>query len=143
MENSKNQIKEGKGSSSKIDSKKDSINIENLKINLSKGKNNLLDKIESSNQRKSLYNGMDQMGSEDQKKFRSKIRRELRRYINSILGKDRKEEERIKSIKSFMKFYKENWKIQDFKIENFSHSKNESDRKDITNLLDYLKSIME
>lgn len=139
MENLKNQNQEIKKGSEK----KDSLNIENLKINLKKGKSNLLNKEESSNQRKSLYKGMDQMGSEDQKKFRSKIRRELRRYINSILGKDRSDEERIKSIKSFMRFYKDNWKIQDFKIENFSHSKNESDRKDIINLLDYLKSIME
>lgn len=139
MKNSKlNQIK---GNSIKENSK-DAINIDALKIDLSKGKKDLLNKESSSFQKKSLYKGLENMDSESQKKFRSKIRRNLRNFCNQILGKDRSDAERMQSIKEFMKFYKENWKIQDFKIDNFSHSKNEIDRKDYIQLLDYLKSII-
>jgi len=134
----KNQLKDAK----KESQSNDALNASNIKIDLSKGKKSLLDKEDAKGSSKSIYKGLDALGSEDKKKKRSKIRRGLRGYINDILGKDRSDEERLISIESFMEFYKENWKIQDFKIENFSSSRNEIDLKDCKNLLDYLKSII-
>jgi len=137
MENQKSIIK--KELSIKEESK--GINLKNIKIDLKKGKSNLLDK-ENRSSSKSIYKGLEGLSSDGMKKKRGEIRRLVKGYINSILGKDRSENERTKSIESFLSFYQSNWKIQDFKIENFSNSKNESDRKDMINLLDYLKSIL-
>lgn len=154
MENSENQNSENSvqpietsekiGKKNKAERKKkntDSINLDGIKINLSKGKKSLLDKVSVSSKRE-IYKGTDLMNQEEKKKFRGKIRRTLRSFTNSILGKDRSEKERTESVKSFLKFYKENWKIQDFKIENFSQSKDEMDLKDYKNLLIYLQSVL-
>ena len=122
--------------------KKDVVNVEKIKINLSKGSKDLLTK-ESVFSRKELYKGMEGKNSEEKKKFRGSIRRELKRFVNSILGKDRSEKERENSIVEFLDFYKKNWKIQDFKIENFSQSKDESDLRDYKNLLKYIQSTLE
>lgn len=132
MKNSKNQNQDSRN--------QDSINLSNIQIDLAKRDKNIpLDK-ETVKSNKSLYKGMEGMKGEDQKKFRSKIRRALQSFCNQVLGKDRSEEERVASIKSFLKFYQENWKIQDFKIENFSQSKDLDDLKDYKNLLALVQS---
>lgn len=136
MKNLENQIK---GNAKKNAEKE--INLENLKFDLSKGRKDLLNKESQSNSRE-IYKGMDNLNSDDKKKKRSKIRRDLKNFRNDILGKDRSDKERENAIKSFMQFYKENWKIQDFKIENFSNAKNEIDLQDNIQLLDYLKSVL-
>jgi hypothetical protein len=143
----KNSIKENSKIQGIKESKKsinqDSINLDKIKIDLSKRDKSIpLDKIEISSN-KSLYKGMEGMKSEDQKKFRSKIRRSLHSFCNQILGKDRSEEERKESIKNFLIFYKMNWKIQDFRIENFSQSKDELDLKDYKNLLNLISSSLQ
>lgn len=131
--------------SEKKESKKiDSLNLENLKVNVSKGDKSLTNKegIKSSN--KDLYSiDRSKMNSEDQKKFRQKIRRDLQRFVKDILGKDRTDESRTKSISEFLNFYKSNWRITDFKIENFSQSKNEIDLKDYKDLLMFVSSTLE
>lgn len=123
-------------------SKTDAINFEKVKINLSKGDKSLLSKT-SVFSKKSIYVGLEKLNSEEKKKFRGFIRRELRRFVNQILGKDRSESERIDSIKKFLSFYKKHWQIQDFKIENFSQSKDEIDLKDYKDLLTYVKRTLE
>lgn len=122
---------------------KDSINLESAKINLSKGKKELCDKESKTHSRKDLYNGINNLSSDDQKKFRQKIRNQLKRFVSAILGKDRNDSEKEKSIQDFLSFYKENWRINDFKIENFSQSKNPIDLKDYSTLLEYVKSTLE
>jgi hypothetical protein len=131
-------IKEIKKSSKKIDS----INLDKIKIDLSKRDKSIpLDKKEIQSS-KSLYNGTEGMKEGEKKKFRSKIRRGLHSFCNQILGKDRSEEERKESVKSFLAFYKKNWKINDFKIESFTQSKDDSDLKDYKNLLNLISSSM-
>jgi hypothetical protein len=150
IENAENQNVESanvsKGKAKKSTSKKerstDAINLDKVKIDLSKGKKDLLSKERSLASKKELYKGTEGIGEEEKKKFRGRIRRMLHRFVNEILGKDRRPEEREKSVKAFLKFYKENWKVQDFKIENFTQSKNEVDVKDYKNLLLYVQSIL-
>jgi len=125
----KNQIKEN----SKVQS--DKLNITNVKINLQKGKKDLF--VEGKNVKKNIYIG------ELDKSERDRIRRFVKKSINNILGKDRSDSERTEAIQNFLKFYKENWKVCDFKIENFTSS-NEGNRyyKECKNLLDYLNSVL-
>lgn len=117
----------------------DIINADAIKINLSGINPDLLSKSRITTE-KHIYIGIDHLSQEDRKKFRGKIRRDLGRYVNQILGKDRKDEERIASIQSFLEFYKKNWKIMDFKIDNFSQSKNEMDIQDYKDLLHVVQS---
>lgn len=125
-------------------SKLDSVNLENVKINVSKGNKELTNKEGIKTSNKDLYSiDRSSMSSEDQKKFRQKIRRDLQRFVKDILGKDRSDESRTKSISEFLIFYKSNWKIQDFRIENFSQSKNETDLKDYKDLLTFVSSTLE
>lgn len=124
--------------------KSDSINLSNAKANLSKGKKELISKErKEGHSKKEIYQGLKELNSDEQKKFRQRIRSKLRRFVSDILGKDRTDEERQKAILNFLIFYKENWKIQDFRIENFSGSKNNSDLKDYSDLLEYVKSTLE
>jgi len=120
----------------------DQVNLSNVKVNLSKGNKKLLTK-ESVSSRKEIYLGSDQKTNEEKKKFRGWIRRELKRFVNQILGKDRTDSERIDSIEKFISFYKKHWKITDFKLENFSQCKNDMDLKDYRELLDYVKETLE
>lgn len=120
----------------------DSINIDKIKVDVSKGKKDLLTKERSASGKKDLYKGTSELSSEEKKKHRGKIRRELHKFCNNILGKDRSAEERTKNVKDFLKFYKDNWKVQDFKIENFSHSQNPTDQKDYKALLQYVQSVL-
>jgi len=115
----------------------DSLNLENVKINLSKN-SDLLTKESKNFNRKEIYKGMQELSTDEKKKFRNKIRSKTKYFVNQILGKDRSEKERTDSIKEFLTFYKENWKIQDFKIESFTSKQNESDLKDLRNLLKYV-----
>ena len=125
----------------KKNTKKDALNISNVKIDIKKGKKDLISKEASFLSGKSLYKGMDALSTDEKKKARGKIRRQLKSFINQILGKDRSEEERETSIESFMTFYQDNWMIQDLKIESFTNTRNDMDRKDCIDLLDYLKSV--
>ena len=120
----------------------DAKNLSNIKIDLSKGDPSLLNKEGNAGGRGKIYKGMELLSSDEKKKFRGGIRKDLKNFMKSILGKDRKDEERKESIIAFMEFYKENWIIQDFKIESFSNSSNSIDRKDYIDLLSYLKSII-
>lgn len=122
--------------------KKDSVNLENVKINVKDAKNELRTKESSAYSKKEIYLSLDGLNEMEQKKKRSFLRRKALRFVSDILGKDRKEIEIEKSVKEFILFYKENWKITDFKIENFSSSKKESNLKDFTNLLEFVKSTL-
>lgn len=127
--------------SKKSNSKKsDSINLENIKVDLKNADKSVPLNKESIQSSKSIYSKTEGMKEEEKKKFRSKIRRALHSYCNQILGKDRSEEERKTAIKSFLSFYKENWKIQDFKMENFTQSKDADDLADYRNLLKFVSS---
>lgn len=122
--------------------KKDSINLDTVKINVSKIDASQLSKERITTQ-KHLYIGMEELSQEDRKKFRGKIRRDLGRFVNQILGKDRSDTERTKSIQEFLEFYKKNWKITDFRIDNFSQSKDSMDLQDYKNLLSVVSSALE
>ncbi len=137
MKNLTNQIE--KKESKKIDS----MNFENVKINVSKGLTELTTKESKTLSQKDLYLLSSDLSSEERKQFRQKIRRDVQRFISDILGKDRKENERTEAIQKFLSFYSKNWRITDFKLENFTQIKNESDLKEIKNLLDYVKSTLE
>jgi hypothetical protein len=105
--------------------------------NLSKIKESKKEKKDIS--RSSLYNGIESLSMRDQKKERSKIRRRLDAFCNAILGKDRSKEEKEKSIKEFNAFYKKNWKLNDYKIDNFSNRSDEDLRKEYQLILDLAK----
>lgn len=107
--------------------------------NLSKIKDAKKDKGGKDQTRSSIYRGMDALSMKDQKKERSKIRRKLDAFINAILGLDRSKEDKEKSLKEFNAFYKGNWKIQDYKIDNFSNRSDEDQRKDYQKVLDLAK----
>jgi hypothetical protein len=139
MKNLENQIVKKNSKKENLDS----VNLENVKVNVSKGEKSLISKnLDSISVKRSIYNIPMELKGEE-KKFRGKIRRELKRFVSSILGKDRNEEERTKGISEFLKFYKKNWKIQNFKIEDFTNSTNEGDKKDYLDLLNYVKSTLE
>lgn len=142
MKNSEIKTQKNAGKKESAKTQIDNINLEKIKINLEKGDKKLLSKEGKMPNQKNLYKLPDGLGIEEQKKFRSKIRRKIASFCNDILGKDRKDEERKESVKKFMTFYKENWKIQDFKIENFSQSKDEDQRKDIIDLLKYTQGVI-
>lgn len=124
--------------------KSDSINLESAKINLQNSKKELANKESKNGQsKKEIYIGLKELSTDEQKKFRQRLRSKLKRFVSEILGKDRTDAERTKGIQDFLIFYKENWKIQDFRIENFSGTKNNSDLKDYSNLLEFVKSTLE
>lgn len=120
----------------------DQINIENIKINVKNGDSALLTKTESDSH-KNLYLGMEGKTQEERKKRRGWIRRERNRFINQILGKDRTEDERTDSIQKFLAFYKENWRVTDFKIESFCQTKDDAELADCKALLEYVKKTLE
>lgn len=137
MKTSTNQIE-------KSEIKKDSANLENVKIQISKGKKELANRETSVYAKKDLYLiDRDSMNSDQQKNFRNSIRRGLKRFVSDILGKDRSDESKEKSIQEFLEFYKKNWRITDFKIENFSQSKTKGDLRDYADLLEFVKSTIE
>lgn len=154
MENSKieNQEKESaktetiapkkKRTSKKKESATDSINLDKVKIDFTKENKSLLSKERKMSSKKDLYKGTEGLGEEEKKKFRGKIRRQLHSFVNAILGKDRSKEEKEKSVKAFLKFYKENWKVQNFELSSFSMSQNPTDQKDYSDLLKYVQSIL-
>ena len=129
----KNQIKIQKSESKKSDSKNEKIDSANLQI------------IGSEMIKGNLYNHniLKGLGKKDMKSCRRYLRDSIDRYIKSILGKDRKEEERSESLKSFIAFYKKYWKIQDFKFENFSNQKDPDFKKDIESIFALCKEGLE
>ena len=119
---------------SKIEKKQISLD----KINLSKGKKDLLNK-ENKSVNRNVYLNEELSSSE-----RGTLRRKRDKFINDILGKDRTDKERESAIQSFFTFYIENWKITDLKIESFTNSqKDKRSYKNCVQLLDYLNSIVE
>jgi hypothetical protein len=137
MKNQKIAIIEKKEESKEIKG----LNLKNLKIDLSKGDSSLLN-IKKNESSRDFYKGMEGLSSDEKKKKREGLRRELKKFNADIRGLDRSNEERENAIEKFMEFYKENWKIQDFKIENFSNARNPIDKKSYIDLLSYLKSIL-
>jgi len=115
----------------KKDKKKNSDDANLSKIKEGKGKDQ-----EKKINRSSLYKGIDHLSMKDQKNKRSKLRNKLDGFCKSILGLDRSKEEKDKSIKEFNQFYKENWKINDYKIDNFSNRSDEMQRKEYQLILD-------
>ena len=134
MKNSKSEVA-GKKISLK-NAKADAGNASNIKDAI-KENAGMMTKTQI-NATKSLY--IHEMKGEEAKKFRSKIRRKLGSFVNIILGKDRSEEERAEGVAEFTKFYKANWKLNDFKIESFTQSKDESDLKDYKDLLKFTQA---
>jgi hypothetical protein len=131
-------------------SKKESANLSSVKINLKKGNRDLQNVESNSKSSKSIYKGMESLSTDEKKIFRGKLRRKLSKFHSDILGNEsyqkshgRSDDDIINDIKSFISFYKENWMIQDFKIENFSSSRNEIDRKNYQNLLNFIQSTLE
>lgn len=76
------------------------------------------------------------------KKIRSKIRRTLDKICNQILGKDRNEKEIEEGIKEFLSFYKEHYKLNNFKIESLSNTSNEEKKKDYILVLEIVKAYL-
>lgn len=144
MKNQNQKIENAKGNQSK-NNEIDKKNLSNIKFDLGKGNNDLCNKEIKNSFNKGIYKSelMQELSSDEKKKFRGKIRRDLKRYISSILGKDRNNFERISSIYDFISFYQKYWRIQDLKIENFSNSNNKIDRKDYEDLLNYISSLMQ
>lgn len=120
-------------------STKTNVNLNSLKNELKKNEKNFT-KESKSNSNKNLYKGIESLSNEDQKKFRSKIRRKLDRFVSDILGKDRSDQERINSINEFLEFYKKNWIINDFELSNFTSTNKEDKRKDFKIILDICKN---
>jgi hypothetical protein len=108
----------------------DEINLANVKFDFSKDGKNL-----SSVSNKSLYKGTEGMTTDEKKKFRRDLRKNLSQFVSVILGKNRTNEERKQGISDFLKFYRKNWIVTDFRIETFSEKRNEGDLKDFKNLL--------
>lgn len=139
MKNQNSKIEKENVSNANVqESKIDSLNLEKVKVSL---KNVDLSKAnrEKVSTTKEIYLGLSELNQEEKKKKRSWIRRERTRFINQILGKDRSESERIDSIQKFLIFYKENWRITDFKIDNFCQSKDKAELRDCSELLDFVK----
>lgn len=123
-----NQSETKKGTKGSKSSKTDKANKEVVK-------DSLLEK-RGIDARKNLYSFKHEgMTGEEQKKFRSKIRRDLARFCNQILGIDRSEEERGNALKEFLTFYRKTWKINDFRIENFTQKKNDEAIEDYRKIL--------
>lgn len=120
-----------------IEIDKKNENLDNANLNSLKGE------ISSPSKMGNLYKNFSHLSAKDQKKERGKLRRKLESFRNSILGKDRKEEERKESIKEFIAFYKMHWIIQDFKFESFSHQRDADFKKDWESILSLCKKELE
>jgi hypothetical protein len=144
MKNQNQKIEEKKGNQSK-ENQIDKKNLNNIKFDLGKGNSELCNKEMKISFNKGIYKDelMKELSSDERKKFRGKIRRDLKRFISNILGKDRNDYKRISSLFAFISFYQKYWRIQDLKIENFSSSRNEKDLKDYKDLLSYIESLMQ
>lgn len=59
----------------------------------------------------SLYRieGWENFTDKQKKTYRRKMRTQLRKFMQDILGKDRSNDERKKSVKEFQKFFKDNY----------------------------------
>lgn len=86
----------------------------------------------SSSQRATLYNypenfGAMQINGIEGRNFRGKLRRELQTICNAIyLSKKSKDGEKfVSAVNSFMKFYKTNFKLNDFSINSITNTKDE------------------
>lgn len=133
MKNAKNAEKQTK-------SQNDELNLDKVKIDITKSNQDLRTKEAKNLSKKEIYIGFSDLSSEEQKKKRSQIRRRLAQFVSDILGKDRKDAEVAESVGKFLIFYKENWRVADFKLENFSQKKNAADLKDYAELLEFVKS---
>lgn len=100
-------------------------------------------KSDAGEKKGNLYIGFSALSALDQKKERSKLRRKLESFRNEILGKDRSKEEKEKGMQDFIAFYKKNWKIQDFRFENFSHQKDADFKSDWESILSLCKKKLE
>jgi hypothetical protein len=77
------------------------------------------------------------------KKFRNKLRNQLRRYANNIFvfAKTKNVESLEKEINLFDKFYKENYRINDYSFSSITNTKNEVKEKDIKLMLEIITAI--
>lgn len=77
------------------------------------------------------------------KKFRNKLRNQLRRYANNIFvfAKTKNVESLEKEINLFDKFYKENYRINDYSFSSITNTKNEVKEKDIKLMLEIIIAI--
>lgn len=110
-------------------------NLAKVKELRNKNSNQL--KENSSFQKESIYKKEFQNKSE-----RRKIRTKLNRFVNNVLGKDRSEKEIETNINEFISFYKEIWSINDFKIDNFTNTKDKDKLKDYSLFLDIIKAYL-
>jgi hypothetical protein len=78
--------------------------------------------------------------SKEGKKMRMKIRKIFENIRNDFFGKDRKDSERLDAIQRGLLEYRRFHLIQDFKIENFSQSRNELILKESSILLSNMES---
>lgn len=111
----------------------DQIKIENIK-------NDIRNETKSTNQ--SIYKFPSNLDSEDKKQIRTKIRRKLKKYFYWHIvqsGSTKEPTELKKYILEFLQYYQDNWNVVDFKIENFSNSRNEKELKNHTELLNVVK----
>ncbi len=111
---------------------KNSIEIKKGKLDSANLKN-----LSGKDQRGNLYNhsALQELKGKSDKEKRGFLRRKLESFRSNILGIDRKKEEREKSLKEFISFYKKFWRIQDFKFESFSNQKDSDFQRDYEKIL--------
>lgn len=118
------------------------------KINLSKYAEKLSKvDVKEKKKKETIYNYPEgfteqKINSEEGKKFRNKMRNELKRHTNNILvfAKTNQNENLQKQISAFCEFYKTNYRINDFSINSISR-KEEEKNADTILMLDIVKEL--
>jgi len=79
------------------------------------------------------------LSDKDAKKYRNKLRRKMQNIVNSIIiSKDKKE-----GIKEFISLYKKEYILNDFSIESFSNSSDETKKEEFVKVLLIVKNSFE
>lgn len=81
----------------------------------------------------------DAMGDRERKSFRRKMRSNLQRFSNQILGKDRSDEERLNACKEFKKYFKENYLASKLDASAIYQGSNDSKRKEYQDMIEIIE----
>ena len=121
---------------------KESVSSKNLNLSLSEKKEVLRRKFQkklgtkeiSIKSNGSLYICAKHILEDDDKRrsFRNNIRKQLNKHLDKIVSSGGINDNLMDDIKLFLDFYRENWLINDFKIESFTNSKKRlADKKEL------------
>lgn len=130
----------------KAKGKLDQLNLDNLTNSLGISEEEIKKIKSSTSKRKGnhIYNiDYDSLSTDEQKRHRNLMRNKLKGFVNNIIGKDRSEKEKQIFIIEFLKFYKKEYRINNFEISSLRNKiSNQRDKEDLQLMLDNVKNFL-